>query len=254
MTNLSARVPKPEFFNRPSERPLDKLFNICMPEDPRPVFIWPRLAILYGRASLSSLRVGLMAFFTAFVMMFTAATLAILTPLDDISILKGFTWLYRNALPPTVAVGFAVASCVAVTIALIYSCSSGLVGWQSLAWSQRASKDSIYDTLLRLALFEEMLFRAGSEKWSRRQKLHSAVTFGLCHLANVWIPVSGALAIMMGALLLQYVYHLEYKKSNHQITATSVAARVHATCNYMLLVMMLAYVVMYVISLVVSQG
>lgn len=47
-----------------------------------------------------------------------------------------------------------------------------------------------------------MFFQAGSEKWNLRQKLHSVVTFGLCHLANFWIPVSGALAIMIGGLLL----------------------------------------------------
>lgn len=89
-----------------------------------------------------------------------------------------------------------------------------------------------------LALREEILFRAGSEKWSFVQKIRANLTFGLMHLTMVIVPVSAALALSFSGALLMNAYLRKMRETKSIIKAVKYSAIVHAIYNGLLLALL----------------
>lgn len=62
---------------------------------------------------------------------------------------------------------------------------SGLLAWLLLWVGPAKARRGLFD----FALHEELLFRFGSERWTRRQRVQSCVQFGVAHLMNLIVAV-----------------------------------------------------------------
>ena len=88
-----------------------------------------------------------------------------------------------------------------------------------------------YDFWLKMAIYEELLFRAGSEKWSWLQRLRAGVFFGLIHITNIWYSLAAGIALSVTGLLFMAVYLYVHNRTGCQIRATAASSVVHAMYN-----------------------
>jgi len=85
--------------------------------------------------------------------------------------------------------------------------------------------------ITKFALSEEMWFRAGSEKWSRGQKIYSCVAFSFAHVFNLIYPIGVLIVLVVTGAILMAVYLRVYKKTSDPYQAVLASARVHAAYN-----------------------
>lgn len=83
-----------------------------------------------------------------------------------------------------------------------------------------------------LALDEELIFRFGSEQWTRWQRTRSCLQFGVAHLVNLVVALVtlGALALV-GAVFM-WVYLREVRAHGDPRRAAATAAHFHADYNW----------------------
>ncbi len=101
-----------------------------------------------------------------------------------------------------------------------------------------ASRNIVYNFVLRLALWEEMAFRAGAEKWSVLDRLRASLLFGAVHILNIWYSFAAGLALSLTGFGFMAVYLWARKRYEGQIVATSIAATVHALYNTLALLLL----------------
>ena len=101
--------------------------------------------------------------------------------------------------------------------------------------------------LKKAALREELMFRAGAEDWSWRQRLTSNSIFGAVHLLNLYVPLAAVLTLAMGGWWFMSVYRSSYKKTRSRVTAVQESAAVHAAHNTLVFWAMLPGYVLYVL-------
>lgn len=215
---------------RPKKGVMAWLFRRAMPQDPRPVFVWPRLVAAIGnvgyfsRRGFSVLAVGLI--------IVTIATIKILLFVPGLN--QSVVSLLTRGLETFLPTGWAtIAAWVVGTtgVFLIGSFTSSYTPSQRLLYSLEATGCGVYDTLLLLALIEEQAFRSGSEKWNWRERVRASVCFGLLHIMNIWYNFATGIALSVTGFGFLLVYLWYYRKYRIQIIATAAAATVHALYN-----------------------
>lgn len=216
--------------HRPQKGVMAWLFKKGMPQDPKPVFVWPRLvteienAGYFSRRKFSILAVGLI--------IMTIATIKMLLFVPGLN--QSVVSLLTRGLETFLPTGWAtIAAWVVGTtgVFLIGSFTSNYTPSQRLLYSLEATGCGVYDTLLLLALIEEQAFRSGSEKWSWHGRARASVCFGLLHIMNIWYNFATGIALSVTGFGFLLVYLWYYRKYRIQIIATAAAATVHALYN-----------------------
>ncbi len=216
--------------HRPQKGVMAWLLRRVMPQDPRPVFVWPRLVAAIGnvgyfsRRGFSVLAVGLI--------IVTIATIKILLFVPGLN--QSVVSLLTRGLETFLPTGWAtIAAWVVGTtgVFLIGSFTSSYTPSQRLLYSLEATGCGVYDTLLLLALIEEQAFRSGSEKWSWHGRARASVCFGLIHVTNIWYSFAAGIALSATGFGFLLVYLWYYRKYRNQIVATAAAATVHTLYN-----------------------
>lgn len=161
-------------------------------------------------------------------------------PLLDQSIVKLMTRGFETFIPRGWATG------VAWTVGIVGTMSIG--GFTNHDYIQRelqalpATKYRIYNFLLKVALWEEQVFRSGSENWSWPQRVRASLIFGVIHITNIWYSIAAGVALGMTGFGFLLVYHWYYQKTKNQFVATAASATVHAVYNIMALALIVAVI------------
>ena len=207
--------------HRPQKGVMAWLFKKGMPQDPKPVFVWPRLvteienAGYFSRRKFSILAVGLII-----------VTIATIKTLLVVSLLT-------RGLETFLPTGWATGAAWTVGMAGVFLMGSftNYTPSQRLLHKTKATRCEAYNIILLLALWEEQAFRSGSEKWSWRERVRASVCFGILHIANIWYSFAAGVALSVTGFGFLLVYLWCYRKYRSQIIATAAATTVHALYN-----------------------
>lgn len=215
--------------HRPKKGVMAWLFRRAMPQDPKPVFVWPRLvteienAGYFSRRKFSILAVGLIIMTIAMIKML------LFVPGLNQSVVSLLTRGLETFLPT----GWATATAWTVGMAGVFLMGNftNYTPSQKFLHKIKATRYEMYNTLLLLALLEEQAFRSGSEKWNWRERVRASVCFGLLHITNIWYSFAAGIALSVTGFGFLLVYLWCYRKYRSQIIATAAAATVHALYN-----------------------
>lgn len=215
--------------HRPQKGAMAWLFKKGMPQDPKPVFVWPRLVTAikdvgyFSRRELSVLAVGLII-----VTIVTIKTLLLVPELN-----QSVVGLLTHGLEAFLPAGWATGAAWVVGMAGVFLMGNftNYTPSQRLLHKTKATRCEAYNTLLLLALWEEQAFRSGSEKWSWRERVRASMCFGLAHIVNIWYSFAAGIALSVTGFGFLLVYLWYYRKYRSQIIATAAAATVHALYN-----------------------
>lgn len=214
---------------RPKKGVMAWLFKKGMPQDPKPVFVWPRLVTAikdvgyFSRRELSILAVGLIIMTIAMIKML------LFVPGLNQSVVSLLTRGLETFLPT----GWATATAWTVGMAGVFLMGNftSYTKKQKSLQSLKATGCGMYNTLLLFALLEEQAFRSGSERWNWRERVRASVCFGLLHIMNIWYSFAAGIALSVTGFGFLLVYLWYYRKYRIQIIATAAAATVHALYN-----------------------
>lgn len=215
--------------HRPQKGVMAWLFKKGMPQDPKPVFVWPRLvteienAGYFSRRKFSILAVGLI------IMTIATIKMLLFVPGLNQSVVSLLTRGLETFLPAGWATG--AAWTVGMTGVFLMGNFTNYTPSQRFIHKTKATRCEAYNTLLLLALWEEQAFRSGSEKWNWRERVRASVCFGLLHIANIWYSFAAGIALSVTGFGFLLVYLWYYRKYRIQIIATAAAATVHALYN-----------------------
>lgn len=215
--------------HRPQKGVMAWLLRRVMPQDPRPVFVWPRLVAAIGnvgyfsRRGFSVLAVGLI--------IVTIATIKILLFVPGLN--QSVVSLLTRGLETFLPTGWATATAWTVGIAGVFLMGNftNYTPSQKFLHKIKATRYEVYNILLLLALLEEQAFRSGSERWNWRERVRASVCFGLLHITNIWYSFAAGIALSVTGFGFLLVYLWYYRKYRIQIIATAAAATVHALYN-----------------------
>lgn len=215
--------------HRPQKGVMAWLFKKGMPQDPKPVFVWPRLvteienAGYFSRRKFSILAVGLI--------IVTIATIKALLLVPGLN--QSVVSLLTRGLEAFLPAGWATGAAWIVGMAGVFLMGSftNYTPSQRLLHKTKATRCEAYNIILLLALWEEQAFRSGSEKWSWRERVRASMCFGLLHIANIWYSFAAGVALSVTGFGFLLVYLWCYRKYRSQIIATAAAATVHALYN-----------------------
>lgn len=218
--------------NRAQKSPLAKFLNATLPPDPKPAFVWPRLAVKVVRKHF---RTPTLIFASGALL---ATTIGMIHLLSQIPVLdQSVLGLMVRAFEAFIPAGWATSAAWAIGIVAMISVG-GLTNHNRLQHKLQAlpaTKYEIYNFLLMAALWEEQAFRSGSEKWSWPQRARASFVFGVVHIANIWYSMAAGVALGLTGFGFMLVYQWYYRKTRSQIAATAASAIVHATYNVMAL-------------------
>lgn len=215
--------------HRPQKGVMAWLFRRAMPQDPKPVFVWPRLvteienAGYFSRRKFSILAVGLI--------IVTIATIKMLLFVPGLN--QSVVGLLTRGLETFLPAGWATGAAWTVGMAGVFLMGSftNYTPSQKFLHRIKATRCEVYNTILLLALLEEQAFRSGSEKWNWRERVRASVCFGLLHITNIWYSFAAGIALSVTGFGFLLVYLWYYRKYCSQIIATAAAATVHALYN-----------------------
>ena len=215
--------------HRPQKGVMAWLFRKGMPQDPKPVFVWPRLvteienAGYFSRQKFSILAIGLI--------IMTIATIKMLLFVPGLN--QSVVSLLTRGLETFLPTGWATGAAWTVGMAggFLMGSFTNYTPSQRLLHKIKATRCEAYNTLLLLALWEEQAFRSGSEKWSWRERVRASMCFGLAHIVNIWYSFAAGIALSVTGFGFLLVYLWYYRKYRSQIIATAAAATVHALYN-----------------------
>ena len=215
--------------HRPQKGVMAWLFKKGMPQDPKPVFVWPRLvteienAGYFSRRKFSILAVGLI--------IVTIATIKALLLVPGLN--QSVVGLLTRGLETFLPAGWATGAAWIVGMAGVFLMGSftNYTPSQRLLHKTKATRCEAYNIILLLALWEEQAFRSGSEKWSWRERVRASVCFGAIHVVNIWYSFAAGIALSVTGFGFLLVYLWYYRKYRSQIIATAAAATVHALYN-----------------------
>lgn len=215
--------------HRPQKGAMAWLFKKGMPQDPKPVFVWPRLvteidnAGYFSRRKFSILAVGLIVMTIAMIKML------LFVPGLNQSVVSLLTRGLETFLPT----GWATVTAWTVGVAGVFLMGNftNYTPSQKILHKIKATRYEVYNTILFLALLEEQAFRSGSERWNWRERVRASVCFGLLHITNIWYSFAAGIALSVTGFGFLLVYLWYYRKYRIQIIATAAAATVHALYN-----------------------
>lgn len=155
--------------------------------------------------------------------------LLIQIPVLQLSVVKVLTNVFGLFLPSV------MASALAWVVGLIAVFSLGtfihLTPQQRQLDNIPANRSKFYTFILRLATWEEIVFRAGAEHWTWWQRIRMSLMFGFIHITNIWYSLAAGIALSLTGFGFMLVYLWAYKKYKQQWYATSVASVLHALYN-----------------------
>ena len=210
--------------HRPQKGVMAWLFRRAMPQDPKPVFVWPRLvteienAGYFSRRNFSILAVGLI--------IVTIATIKMLLFVPGLN--QSVVGLLTRGLETFLPAGWATGAAWTVGMAGVFLMGSftNYTPSHRLLHKTKATRCEAYNIILLLALWEEQAFRSGSEKWNWRERVRASVCFGLLHITNIWYSFAAGRALSWTVFGFLLVYVWCYRKYRSQIIATAAAATV----------------------------
>ncbi len=208
---------------------LAKFLRLVLPRDPEPVMVFPLLA----ETELKEHKISRWRLLALAIMMM-GLTIGLITLLLQVpglhySVVDLLTMGFDYFVPHGFAIGLAWVSGLFAVIKL-----GGFIKHSAI---QReldaipATRFGFYNLWLRLALWEEMVFRAGSEKWNWGQRLWVSFVFGAIHVINIWYSMAAGLALGLTGFGFMLVYQWYYRKTKDQILATAASGVVHALYN-----------------------
>lgn len=206
-----------------------KFLAKTLPPDPKPTFVSGFLAELVLQAN-SVKRWRLMLLVPPLLgMTIVLITLLIQVPLLDYSVVQVLTNFFGLFVSEGWATGFAWTLGIIVVVAIGDFVDHDMLQ-RNLDYVP-ATKNHFYNLLLRLALWEEMVFRAGSEKWTWAERVRASFLFGIVHIVNIWYSMGAGLALGVTGFAFLLIYQWHYRKTQNQIYATSITGFVHAMYN-----------------------
>ena len=217
-----------------------KFFNATMPQDPRPVFIWPQRVVETGRKHV--FRTRNLAFVSLTLLLATMGMISLLlqVPLLDQSVVKLMTRGFETFIPTGWATG------AAWTVGMV--CMMSIGSFTNHDYLQRklqslpATKYGVYNFVLMAALWEEQAFRSGSEKWSWSQRFRASLILGVIHITHIWYSMAAGIALGLTGFGFLLVYHWYYQKTKNQVIATAASATVHAVYKMMALALIVVVI------------
>jgi len=215
--------------HRPQKGVMAWLFKKGMPQDPKPVFVWPRLvteienAGYFSRRKFSILAVGLI------IMTIATIKMLLLVPGLNQSVVSLLTRGLETFLPTRWAT--VTAWTVGMAGVFLMGDLTNYTPSQMFLHKIKATRFEVYNIILFLALLEEQAFRSGSERWNWRERVRASVCFGLLHIANIWYSFAAGIALSVTGFGFLLVYLWRYRKYRSQIIATAAATTVHALYN-----------------------
>ena len=229
--------------HRPQKGVMAWLLRRVMPQDPRPVFVWPRLVAAIGnvgyfsRRGFSVLAVGLI--------IVTIATIKILLFVPGLN--QSVVSLLTRGLETFLPTGWATIAAwiVGTTGVFLMGNFTSYTKKQKSLQSLKATGCGMYNTLLLFALLEEQAFRSGSERWNWRERVRASVCFGLLHVTNIWYSFAAGIALSVTGFGFLMVYLWYYRKYRSQIIATAAAATVHVLYNAIAISLIAVVVAVY---------
>lgn len=217
-----------------------KFLNRTMPPDPKAIFVWPQLVVEAGRKHFRARNLTIVA---AALLLMTIGTILLLlqVPFLDQSVVKLLTKGFESFLPVGWATGAAWTVGMVGTMTLGSFTNHDHV--QRELQSRPATRRKIYNFLLMTALWEEQVFRSGSEKWSWSQRIRASLIFGAIHITNIWYSLAAGVALGLTGFGYLLVYLWYYRKTRNTIVATAASTTVHAMYNMMVLILIIVGIV-----------
>lgn len=226
-----------------------KFLDRTMPPDPRPVFVWPQLAVETGHKHFRTRNLALVS---VALLIATAGMIFLLlqVPFLDRSVVKLMTNGFEAFIPKGWATG------AAWTVGMVGTMSIG--SFTNHDYVQRylqsipATKSKIYNFVLTVSLWEEQAFRSGSEKWSWSQRVCASLIFGAIHITNIWYSLAAGVALGLTGFGFLLVYLWFYRRTRDQVAATAASATVHAVYNMMVFTLLIIVVGVTIVMAFVS--
>ncbi len=233
-------VPQSLIHRRAVKGLMAKFFNATMPQDPRPVFIWPQRVVETGRKHV--FRTRNLAFVSLTLLLATMGMIYLLlqVPFLDQSVVKLMTRGFETFIPTGWTTG------AAWTVGMV--CMMSIGSFTNHDYLQRklqslpATKYGVYNFVLMAALWEEQAFRSGSEKWSWPQRVRASLICGVIHITNIWYSMAAGIALGLTGFGFLLVYHWYYQKTKNQAIATAASATIHAAYNMMALALIVVVI------------
>lgn len=218
-----------------------KFLKMTLPPDPEPAFIWPQRAVKAGRRNFQTSRLAIVS---AALLATTIGmiTLLLQVPFLDQSVVKLMTYGFEMFIPQGWATGVAWALGIIAVVSLGSFVDHDPI--QRVLQDMPATKCKVYNFLLMAALWEEQVFRSGSEKWSWSERVRASLIFGVIHITNIWYSMAAGIALGVTGFGFLLVYQWYYRKTKNQIVATAASATVHAVYNMMALILIIVAIVM----------
>ena len=231
-------------YKRPDKGLLARILQWAMPKDPGALYVPPRVAYAIVTARGSVWRfLPIAALLMAFTVGLTVLLLQV--PFLRPSAVGLLTQLFGLFLPQGWAAGLAwgVGICVVIGLGPLVERSD----FQRMLDNQPASKSGIYNAWLRLALWEEVAFRAGCEKWTWLERIRASMVFGAIHIINIWYSFAAGVALSLTGFGFLLVYLWDYRRTRNQVSATAYSGVVHAVYNTLAMSLILVLVVVSIL-------
>ena len=220
---------------------LARFLAATMPPDPKPIFVFPLLAhMIVTQRNKSVWR------FLPLAMLLLSLTFATITQLYTLpfmrySVVSLLSKLFGMVLPG----GWAVAAAwiVGIVAVLMLGTFINHSRVQHELDQLNPTKFGVYNFWLRMALYEEMAFRAGSEKWNWFNRMRASLVFGIIHVTNIWYSFAAGIGLAVTGFAFLLVYQWSYHRTRSQVEATATAAVVHAVYNIAAIVVIIGVVV-----------
>lgn len=232
-------------YKRPDKGLLARLLQWAMPKDPGALYVPPRAAHMIVTARGSVWRfLPIAALLMAFTVGLTVLLLQV--PFLRPSAVGLLTQLFGLFVSQGLATGLAwgVGVCAIIGLGPIVEHSD----FQRILDNQPASKSGVYNTWLRLALWEEVAFRAGCEKWTWPERIRASMVFGIVHVINIWYSFAAGVALSLTGLGFLLVYLWDYRRTRNQVSATAHSGTVHAVYNTLVMYLVVVLVVVSILS------
>lgn len=236
---------------RADQGPLARFLRRVMPKDPGALYVPPFLAHKAATRDGKSI----WRFFPLVLVLFAGTVglvyLFLQVPFLNYSVVSLLTKFFALFLPSN----FAVAAAWGLGIYAVLKLGSFVkhTELQRVLDNEPASKNGFYNFWLKLALWEEMVFRAGAEKWTWSERIRASFIFGTVHIINIWYSFAAGIALSLTGFAFLLIYLWDYKRTKNQISATAISGTVHAMYNtFVMLLVILLLVVLPLAELVIS--
>lgn len=244
-SNLLDRFDREIRYKRPNKGLLARFLRWSMPKDPGALYVPPRVAHIIVTARGSAWR------FLPIAALMMACTVGLIILLLQVPFLRPsavglLTQLFGLFLPQGWATGlaWAVGICTVIGLGPLVELSD----FQRTLDKQPASKSNVYNAWLRLALREEVAFRAGCEKWTWLERVRASMVFGAIHIINIWYSFAAGVALSLTGFGFLLVYLWDYRRTQNQVSATAYSGTVHAVYNTLALYLIIVLVVVSILS------